>query len=530
MAKNTEDTLRVLEKKWQDTSKVLFGSRTCSLTECSGWLSEFIEPISHNKSCLSGKEVISAPTAYCKTDRWISFEEIDFSKGFEPLNINEIKDIDSLLAAISERMYYSGNVVFGKSGNILNSSNLNDSFYIYEVGRFGNSKYLAYCTIGRLNNSCFGSNGIEESSYCIKCSRVWKLTRCFEVWLSENCSDCYYSSGLNSCSDCMFTFNAKKMKHAIGNLQLPPEKYASIKAKLTEEMAEELSGEMRLPTLMGIIGKSRLKKPVLSAGSPDGSPGFDMDKIEKSFLETTEILFGVPLEGGIKSYAKWLTRHTRLTEKVYSAASGKELFIPSAANYTKLPKGRLLDQEEARELGSSQSISEKDLDGISLENIHEKIGEIAFFNVELNEGQNRNNIECSACINSVDNFRNSLEINVRDSAYCFWPRDSNHIFGCDSPFDSAFSINCYSCTQLTRCFEIDCCGYCSDAYFCHNCENVHNGLFCFNTKNKHYAIGNSVLVPDQYKKIKDALLGQISGELTKKKDLKWDIYNVICSR
>ncbi|MFH1470974.1 MAG: hypothetical protein ABIF01_04450 [Candidatus Micrarchaeota archaeon] len=524
------NTLIVLEAKWADTCKVIFGERVCGLEECSPWLSGFIEPISHNKSRLSGKEVISAPTDYCKTDKWLSFEEIDFNKTFEPLNINEIKDIDSLLEALGERMHYSGNVVFGKSGNIVNSSNLNDSFYIYEVGRFGNSKYLAYCTIGRLNDTCFGSNGIEESSYCIRCSRVYRSKRCFELWMSENCSDCHYSSGLSGCSNCMFTFNVKSKKYSIGNLELSVARYNEIKGKLLEEMAELLIKEKRLPSLMELVEKSKFMKPSVSLGEAEESEQLDMGKIEDSFSSTTSILFGAPLEGGVKQYAKWLTKHTRLTERVNSAASEKELYVPNAVNYTKLPKNRLLNQKEAYKLGESTSLSETDLGDISLKNVHEKIGPFAFFNVELNEGENKNNVECAACVNSVNNYRNSLQLNVKNSAYCFWPRDSSSIFGCDSPFDSAFSINCYSCTQLSRCFEIDCCGYCSDVYFGHNCENVHNAMFCFNTKNKRYVIGNSPLPADSYKKIKGALVSQIHDELSRKKDLKWDIYNVVCAR
>ena len=70
---------------------------------------------------------------------------------------------------------------------------------------------------------------------------------------------------------------------------------------------------------------------------------------------------------------------------------------------------------------------------------------------------------------------------------------------------------------------------CTDLYFGHNCENVQDGMFCFNVKNLKRAIGNAEYSPDEYKKVKSSLLEQISSELEAKKTLKWDIYNIGCA-
>ena len=39
----------------------------------------------------------------------------------------------------------------------------------------------------------------------------------------------------------MFCFNAKNLKHAIGNTELPREKYLAIKARVLSELNAELS-------------------------------------------------------------------------------------------------------------------------------------------------------------------------------------------------------------------------------------------------------------------------------------------------
>jgi len=522
------ETLEMLEKRWRAACRLLFGSEPCGLEECKEWLSANTEPISHHKSSLSGKEVISAPTDYCAGAKWQSFDEVDFNKKFQPLSINEIKDIDSLLSAISDRSSYSGNVVFGKSSHIEMSSNLNDSHYIYGVGRNGNSKYLAHCTIGRLDEDCFGCNGIGESQFCIKGNRTHRSKRCFETWMVLNCSDCYYSYGLENCSECMFSFDLQNKRHCVGNLELEVGKYKAIKERLKAEMAERLAKEKRLPTLLEIVAAGKPAKPKAAGNLSPEKEAYDKARVEAAFLLTTKLIFGKPLEGGIDLYSKWLNRHTRPILQAKSAASGNPLVLPSALNYQRLPKDRLLSKAEALEHGRNAAISREDAESLSLANAHEKIASIAFFNIEFMEGKNSNNMECAVCFESSDNYRNSLTFYTKKSACNFWPRDSEHLFGTDSPFSSQFSINIYSCTNQVRCFEIDCCGYCSDSYFLHNCENMKDSMFCFNVKNRKNCIGNAELAPEQYKKIKEMLVGQMHSELSAKKDLRYDIYNIAC--
>jgi len=60
----------------------------------------------------------------------------------------------------------------------------------------------------------------------------------------------------------------------------------------------------------------------------------------------------------------------------------------------------------------------------------------------------------------------------------------------------------------------------------HNCENVQDSMFCFNTKNLKNAIGNAQLAQEKYLGVRNALLAQMHAELEKKKELKLDIYNV----
>jgi hypothetical protein len=53
-------------------------------------------------------------------------------------------------------------------------------------------------------------------------------------------------------------------------------------------------------------------------------------------------------------------------------------------------------------------------------------------------------------------------------------------------------------------------------------------MFCFNVKNLRNAIGNAQFPPDKYRSIKDSIIEQMADRLIKKKDLKWNIYNIGC--
>jgi hypothetical protein len=526
------ETYGLLNAQWKATCRIVFGQEVGELRDFEPYLLELTRPVIHHKSCLSGKGVVSAPAAYCKNSRWLALDEVDFSKPGEPLNINEIKDLDSIVDALSERFCYTGSITFGKCACIEQSSNINDSVGIYKAARYGHSRNIACCTMAKDGENCFGLNGASETSFSIKCNRSFHCTRSFELWMSDNSQDSFYSSGLTNCSNCMFSFNSWNRKYAIGNFELPKDKYLSIKSALLSEVTEWRKHSKRAPTLLDIVKKSKWAKPQIPAESEriDASDTKDKTKIEEAFSKTASLLLGKPLNGGIDAYSEYLCRHTQPTAKCKSAASGKEMVMPTFSTYPLLPKDRLLDINEAQVFGQSIRLERNDAEGITLENAHEKIGPLAFFHIYLIVGKNTNLIECVNYVSSANSYRSSAVGYSKYCAYSFWPMNSQYLFGADSPFNSSFCINTYSSTSQTRCFETDCCGYCTDTYFSHNCENTNDSMFCFNKKNLRYAIGNATMPQNDYKKVKSALLAQIADELNSTKDLRYDIYNIACAK
>ncbi len=520
------ETLDVLDKRWRNCCKVLFKADIGPLQEYLPWLEGLIESNTIRKSTVSGKEVAYAIKGYHPKSKWVSFDEIDYGAKAEPLNIGDIKDLDSLISAVKERAYYAGNIILGNSGNVERSSSISDSFYMHNTSMLGDCKYCANCSRGRLCSDSFGTYGPGETEFCIRCTQTYRDKRCFEAWVTQNSSDCYYAYNINNCSECMFCFNVKNKRHAIGNLELEKGKYLEIKEKLVTEMADELKRKKKLPSLIDIVAKCEYRKPVVGSVVEPEEDESGKPAVELAFQKTTKLLFGKTLSG-IDKYGPWLNRNCKEIFERRSVASGRRILTsPICISLIDIPSERSLTTAEALELGRTQSISEKQANEFSLAGAHKAIGEIAFFNVEFSEGTNTHITDCTTYIENTFCYRSAAMVYSKYCGYAFYPRSCEHVFGGDQMFDTSFSINCYYSVKLTRCFEMDSCRSCSDSYFCHNCEGLQDCMFCFNVKNLKYAIGNFEVGREKYLEVKKMVLAEIGKKLELEHELKADIYNI----
>ncbi|MFH1285123.1 MAG: hypothetical protein ABIH99_00925 [Candidatus Micrarchaeota archaeon] len=525
-----EEIPRELKKAWKDTCKVVLGEEIGELEAYLPWLAEYTNKLVYAKSSISGKQVTFTMGEYCSSSKRISLDEVDFNAKYAPLNINEIKDIDSLARAVSERVCYTGNIVLGNSSNVHSSSNIMDGHFIYNSAHLGGCKYIAYGTVGRQCEYCFGGNAIAESSTCIKCHETTRDKRSFELWFSQSTSDSYYSFNLKNCSNAIFCFNLQNKNYCVGNIQLEKEKYSKTKVHLISQIADELKRKKKVIALLDIINASKLQKPPSLPAPPASKEILDKKQVEEAFKSTTRILLGKEMTGGLDAYASWLSKHIHPTDLCKSAASSAPLWRGNYGNNTILPKERLVSLEESRKLGELLKLENSEMESIDLHNAHKFIGKLAYLVCEWYEGTQSNLIDCTCYIDSANCYRTCGPIYSKYAGYSFWPKGSQYAFGADTLFDSSTCVNCYYSTRLTRCFELDGCSNCSDSYFCHNCENLSECMFCFNVKSKRYAVGNVEIGKEEYLKLKALLLAELSKKLEKDKTLDIDIYNIGCSK
>ncbi len=524
-----------LNEAFKKTSKILLGGEIGDLKDYENYLMEDAHRLRIEPSTESGKDVYISSGFYPKRGKFISFDEVNFFKKFEPLNINEIKDIDSIVEAIKERglVKYVGNVILGNSRAYSKVDKIFNSIYVYNGYNIYESKFVAYSSFIRYGEYCFGVHGAGEASFSMRNAAFGLSRKVFESTYVTYSSNIYFSSLITGSNNVMFSFNQYGRNYIIGNLEIGRDKFNEISTSLIEQIREEII-RGKAPSLKDILSSdiddetvefmNELSKEYLSKNMPKKKT--DMEPIEKSFRITSKLVLKKELSP-IKEYENYLSKNVLFNKPtVGESLLGKERVI--TYNELKL-KGanikRFLTSSEALFLTDKLRMKEENLKNIDLRKIIEESKKIAFLSLTYG-GNSENIIDTVGDVDTVNAYRVVWSIKSENTVASFWPRNSKYIFGSSSTMSSSFCINCYYVENIKRGFEVDSSYNSSDVYFSHNVENVNDCMFCFNVKNLKNAIGNGELSRERYLEVKKKVLEEIADELEKKKDLKWDIYNI----
>ncbi|MFA5929368.1 MAG: hypothetical protein WC861_00635 [Candidatus Micrarchaeia archaeon] len=250
------EPLQTLDRKWRSTCRILLGKEVGGLEAFEGYLTKYVEPIFEKKSFISGKPTYVSLPNFCKGAAFISNDEAgEYAKSLASVKFtaNDIKDIDSILEALGGHAAYSGNLITGNSQFVEQSNSCVDSTFVFRSTDYYGASYIAYSSNGRFDECVFGCNYTGESKFIITSYDTYKLTRCFETLRTFTSADCYYTANLEDCSGCLFSFNQRSKRNLIGNLALPKDEYAGLKAKLVAEMAETLARKKSLPSIIELI-------------------------------------------------------------------------------------------------------------------------------------------------------------------------------------------------------------------------------------------------------------------------------------
>ena len=514
-----------LNKAWKNTTRILFGEELGELRNYKDWLGEYLPVRGKRNSHISGKEVILAVDHYSPNARFISADEVT-EKTVEPLTINEVKDIDSIAEALRDKWEYTGNKVLGNSKHIESSDAVMDSQYVLDSTDIQQSTYISDSFMTRTNMKyAFGSGWGGTGEFIVRGIGISDVSRILDSMLIGNSSDVYFSFYCMQCNDVLFSFFQRNKRNCIGNLELPRDRYVQLKKKILGEIAEELKRSKRFPSLFELVSD---KKPAGTLKISSKKENTNMAAIEKAFSSTFKVIFRKKAEN-IDQYENWLSKYNIRMETI-KTPFGHETYLPEGKimrHYAKAPRNRIVTLDEGMELGK-RHLDENAL--TSLEKICDNLHEIGYFTTEIVEGNATNNIIAPLAYFASNNYKtydvSFGEYAAMDSIAVM----SKYTFGCYRIVGSQFCINCHNSFNLSRCFEMDTSTKCSDSMFCHNSEGLSDCMFCFNTKGKRNAIGNTQLAPDKYRAIKDSVIEQLANELETKKDLRWDIYNLIEKR
>ncbi len=470
------------------------------------------------RSYKSGKTVALSSDRYAKGSRFLSQDEIDYGQRPTPLNINMIKDIDSILQALGEQACYSGNKVFGKSEGIWGSDGCFDSLEVRDSLNVQGSKDVAYSSYIR-----GGSESMFGCSYVLACKSSIRLqagshsARCFESYHATDSSDLFFTYNCHGVDNAMFSFNQRSKRYLIGNRLLPKDQYLELRKKLVEESRQYLNKHKDFPSIFQF--SAPLAQPIRALPQiPE--PAKDLKPIEEAFASTCHILLGKEL-GYVDEFALYLNEGNPEV-KAAKTVFGGTIYPAKTFFFGQIPPSRLISYAEAEEAGTRQAdITTQD----SLEGAMKKLDPIALYICEWYEGDNHNIIQSPIAYNSSNIYRSNASFS-KNVAYTVMSQTSESVFGSFRLAHSKSSMRCTHSHALMRCFEVSDSSSSSDCYFCHDVENCQECMFCFNVKAKRYAIGNVEYPKNEYMKIKKMVLAELANRLEKDKKLEFSIFNI----
>lgn len=244
-----------VNNSWKSTCKILLGDEIGDIAHYEKYLMKYVDEKKKVKSALSGKEVAISDSMHANAS-FISNDELEeYRKKTEniKLDVNNIKDFDSIQEQLQEIFYYSGNLIFGNSEDITSSSRCGNSFHVHESQDVYDSKYVVYSCLVRYGEYIFGSNAIGETQFGIKNFETYRDSRCMETIRNYTSSDCYYTGTLEGCNNCMFSFNLRNKSYRIGNHELPKDRYSTLKTKLIEDIRETLRTKKDLLSIVDLV-------------------------------------------------------------------------------------------------------------------------------------------------------------------------------------------------------------------------------------------------------------------------------------
>ncbi|MFA5106592.1 MAG: hypothetical protein WC506_06565 [Candidatus Micrarchaeia archaeon] len=241
-----------VEKGFSATYSMLFGRKPAGIREYGEWLSQGSVGMSPVRSAFGDATWLPSTLPFFReypVKRTVSMRE-SLALGKIPASA-KIEDLASAISALPEIAYFtpeladgqnSGLVSFPHAFNVVNAYKGHDAVYAENIG---------LCSFALNSKYAYGCYRVLESQFALKCYNSQHLNRCFELDSCAKCSDSYFCHNSEALSDSMFCFNSKGLRHAIGNLAMPRDKYLAVKESIVSQLAGEL--ERNKSTSAGIF-------------------------------------------------------------------------------------------------------------------------------------------------------------------------------------------------------------------------------------------------------------------------------------
>jgi hypothetical protein len=242
--------MKPIDEAWRSTCRIVLGKDIGPLQKYEKFLSERINPVKMVKTAY-GNETCTSDMFFYKyipDDRTVNLEEAE-EIAKQHLTFEDGKEVtlESVLGAISPIAFFRAEFAEGSNANNIETQIPYTATNTYRVMDATFAKNCAYDTMALNSEAAFGCFRVLYSKFCMKCHGSVGLTNCFEVDCSTNLRDSYFCHDVEGSDNCMFCFNTKSKRYAIGNVEIGRENYLKIKKIVLEEIAGKLENEGKLP-------------------------------------------------------------------------------------------------------------------------------------------------------------------------------------------------------------------------------------------------------------------------------------------
>jgi len=237
-----------LDESFSLTTKLLFGKPLGPLKKYEKWLRNRVPSGKSVKSCFGKGDAYVPEYGACKgmpKGKVVSEEDLP-SANSKKIDVASASSLSSMKAALKNIAYFvptyseGSNVNAEKSFLYFNCMNIRHCFDLFT------SKGCAYAFSIMDAEGLFGMHRVI-GSFSIHCYNSLRVQRCFEMDGAINCRDSYFCHNVENLQDCIFCFNAKGMRYAVGNVEMGKEKYLAFKQKLLARLVPVLEKEGALP-------------------------------------------------------------------------------------------------------------------------------------------------------------------------------------------------------------------------------------------------------------------------------------------
>ena len=169
-------------------------------------------------------------------NRIVSQDEIQNSfEVFQETPAGEVKHVSTLLPEIYSNLIFSGSNCYDSS-EITDSDNIYKSMNVHYSRGIHQSQNVIFCCHSTGLDNAAACDNSAYSEYVIRAIDSINCSRCFDVYQSAKCSNCFFLGNCYDVHESILCTNLRSKRFCIGNKQFSEDQYQQLKIPILEEL------------------------------------------------------------------------------------------------------------------------------------------------------------------------------------------------------------------------------------------------------------------------------------------------------